>query len=197
MIGTKRVKLRSLENGLERHDSKSQGPSSQQDARGYLGRPTHKCQNHTFRHDLARRMANIVKETQERGDRHLGRRSDHIARILSWKLFLRGFPADDTDYLRVICDAREKLEHLRRSFECRVFLLSRFATQRTGKPAAALISNSSEQQGRNNIQNTRTIQPGKDMCLNSTTGLVLKPITMKEAMTMQESHNRRQRMDQA
>ena len=54
------------------------------------GRPTKGTNNHKTSHDLARRMAQIVRETKDRGDHTLGRNKTQIARRYSEKKILRG-----------------------------------------------------------------------------------------------------------
>ena len=71
------------------------------------GRPTKGTNNQKTSHDLARRMAQIGKETKDGVDHKLGRNKTHIARSYSEKKILRGC-ARNTGHLRVISDAREK-----------------------------------------------------------------------------------------
>ena len=62
--------------GLKQHNSQSRGPSTK-DQKTW--------------HDLARRMAQTGKETEERWDRQLGRTRDQPARCSLEKWILRGF----------------------------------------------------------------------------------------------------------
>ena len=155
------------------------------------------------RNDLARRMAQIVKESVERRHRKLERRKVQIARRSPVNKLFEVSP-EDTDYLKVISDALVKLKKCVvpsmpciPKAGCLEKLVAMPILQRSIKLSATIISKSTEHQWQTHqthMDHMATIKEG--MKIPQARTFVHKAwdkIMMRPTWELQESQNQRQK----